>query len=235
MLRLFLITVLLFFNLLPSPAEEQVKETYKLKGQVEYDDNPVEVIYLDDDIEKPEVNIPQRTLTLPVGVLNITSNTNTPRSVLARAVVHRGYISDILPLNTSVAAKFGGLSYGTTFGEEISYSQMEATTGFFVKYSSPNKFAFTTSLRQSANRDIDAQYSTIKFSPEWHITEKLTLKDSFTNYVNGTKNKNQLTLVYTPSLKKYADSLKFELSVAQSYYNTGKQSSGIAFSTGFKL
>ena len=235
MLRLILIIAILFFNLSPSPAEEQVKETYKLKGQVEYDDNPVEVIYLDDDVEKPEVNIPQRTLTLPVGVLNITSNTNTSRSALARAMINRGSLSDILPLNGSVAAQVGGFSYGTIFGEELSYSQMEATTGVFLRYDSPKRFSLATYFRQSANRDIDTQYNTIKIVPEWHITDKLTLKDSFTNYVNLPKNKNEITIVYTPSLKKYADSLKFELSVAQSYYASGRQSSSISFSTGFKL
>ena len=236
MLRLFLIIVILFFNLSPSPAEEQVKETYKLNGQVEYDDNEVEVIYLDDTIEKPEVNIPQRTLTLPVGVLNITSNTNTARSALARAMINRGNLSDILPLQGSVTAHaHGGFSYGTTFGEEISYAQMEATTSVFLRYDTPKRFSFSTYLRQSANRDIDTQYNTIRIVPEWHITDKLTLKDSFTNYVNVPKNKNELTLVYTPSLKKYADSLKFELSVAQSYYASGRQSSGVSFSTGFKL
>lgn len=236
MLRLFIISVILFFNLSPSPAEEQVKETYKLNGQVEYDDNPVEVIYLDDDIEKPEVNIPQRTLTLPVGVLNITSNTNTSRSALARTMINRGNLYDILPLNGSAVAHAGGISYGTLFGEELSYTQMEATTGMFVRYDSPKLFSMTTSVRQSANRDMDTQYSnTIRFTPEWHITDKLTLKDSFTDYINIQKNKNEITLVYTPSLKKYADSLKFELSVAQSYYANGRQSSGVTFSTGFKL
>ena len=235
MLRLFLIIVILFFNLSPSPAEEQVKETYKLNGQVEYDDNPVEVIYLDEDIEKPEVNIPQRTLTLPVGVLNITSNTNTSRSALARAMINRGGVSDILPLSGSVVAHSGGISYGTIFGEELSYSQMEATTGVFVRYDSPKRFSLATYLRQSANRDIDTQYNTLRIAPEWHITDKLTLKDSFTNYMNLPKNKNEITIVYTPALKKYADSLKFELSVAQSYYSNGKQSSGISFNTGFKL
>ena len=235
MFRLFLIMTILLFNLTPTPAEEQVKETYKLKGQVEYDDNPVEVIYLDDDVEKPEVNIPQRTLTLPARVLNITSNTNTSRSALARAMVNRGNLADILPLNESIASQCGGLTYGTTFGEAISNSQMESTTSFFVRYDLSKKFAFTTSLRQSANRDFENQYGTIRYTPEWHITDKLTLKDSFTNYVSGQKNKNEITIVYTPALKKYADALKFELSVAQSYYASGKQSSGVAFSTGFRL
>lgn len=236
MLRFFMIIVILFFSLSPSPAEEQVKETYKLNGQVEYDDNPVEVIYLEDDIEKPEVNIPQRTLTLPVGVLNITSNTNTSRSALARAMINnRGSVSDILPLSESVVAHSGGISYGTIFGEELSYSQMEATTGVFVRYDSPKRFSLATYLRQSANREIDTQYNTLRITPEWHITDKLTLKDSFTNYVNLPKNKNEITIVYTPALKKYADSLKFELSVAQSYYSNGRQSSGISINTGFKL
>lgn len=235
MSRLFLIMVLMLFNLTPVPAEEQVKETYKLNGQVEYDDNPVEVIYLDENIDKPRVNIPQRSLTLPVGVLNITSNTNTARSALARAMVNRNSLGDILPLSGSVSEQAHGITYGTTWGEELSYAQLEATTSMFVRYDSKKYFSFDTSVRQSANRDLDNQYSTIRFTPEWHITDRLTLKDSYTDYVNIPKNKNELILVYSPALKKYAESLKFELGLAQSYYTNGKQSSAVRFSTGFKL
>ena len=36
-------------------------------------------------------------------------------------------------------------------------------------------------------------------------------------------------------LKKYAESLKFELGVAQTYYQGGRQRNQIQFSTGFKL
>ena len=53
--------------------------------------------------------------------------------------------------------------------------------------------------------------------------------------MNQTRNRNEITLVYTPALKKYAESLKFELGVAQTYYQTGRQSSQFKFSTGFKL
>ena len=76
MLRAFFILIFIFalsssvqaettFDL----REKQIKETYKLQGTVEYDDNPIEVIYLDENIERPQVNIPKRSLTLPVGVL----------------------------------------------------------------------------------------------------------------------------------------------------------------------
>jgi hypothetical protein len=105
-----------------------------------------------------------------------------------------------------------------------------------LRYDSLKHFSIETALRQSANRELeDSQWSTIKISPEWHITDKLTFKDSFSNYVRSQKNKNELTLVYKPSLKKYADSLKFELSVAQSYYANGNTSQSVSFSSGFKL
>ena len=234
--RVFL-TALIVLSLAPVFAEEaQVKETYKLNGQVEYDDNPVETIYLDENIDKPQVNIPQRSLTLPVRVLNITTNTNTPRSALARATVTRNNIKDILPLSGTLSDQLGnGISYGTTWGEELSFSQIESTTGVFLRYDSPKLFSLDTRFRQSSSQDVGCQYGTVRVTPEWHITDKLTLKDSFTNYVNAPKNKNELTLVYTPALKKYAESLKFELGVAQSYYTNGRQSSAINFSTGFKL
>ena len=230
------ITLILMLNLLPTSAEEQIKETYKINGQVEYDDNLIETIYLDADVDKPEVNIPQRTLTLPVGVLNITSNTNTTRSALARSMVARTSLGDILPLSGSAIANAGGFSYGSRYGEELSHSQIESNATFFLRYDSPKRFSFETAIRQSANRELeDSQWSTIRVVPEWHITDKLTLKNSFSNYLQSQKNKYELTMVYTPSLKKYADSLKFELGIAQSYYANGNRSEAVSFSTGFKL
>ena len=239
MLRV-VITLFLLLNMIPSFAasqdDGQIRETYKLRGQVKYDDNPVETIYLDENIERPQVNIPKRSLTLPVGVLNITSNSNTPRSALARAMVNRNSLKDILPLSGSVSEQMGGFSYGQSWEQELSsIAQMEYTTAFFIRYDTPKAFSFTTSVRQASNQDVGTQYNTLRLSPEWHITDKLTLKDSFSNYLNQTRNKNELTLVYTPALKKYAESLKFELGVAQSYYQNGQRSSSVSFSTDFKL
>ena len=239
MRKLLLILFLIVMNFLPAfSGEENVKpvvETYKLQGQVEYDDNPVETIYLDDDIEKPQVNIPQRSVTIPVKILNIMSNTNTPRSALARAAVTRNNLKDILPLSGTLSESFRGITYGTLWGEELSLSQMESSTGVFLRYDAPKFFSLDTKFKRSASQDIGSQYGTVSVTPEWHITDKLTLKDSFTNYVNAPKNKNEITIVYSPALKKYADSLKFELGVAQSYYSNGGRSSAVSFSTGFKL
>ena len=236
MSRLFFIIAFIVLSFTPVIAEEQVKETYKLQGQVEYDDNPVETIYLDENVDKPRVNIPQRSVTIPIRVLNITSNTNTPRSALARATIARNNLKDILPLSGSLSESAHGITYGTLWGEEVtSLSQLESTTGIFLRYDSPKYFSFDTTFKQSANQDIGTQYGTVRVTPEWHITDKLTLKNTFTNYVNAPKNKNEVTLVYKPALKKYAESLKFELGVAESYYSNGSRSSAVSFSTGFKL
>ena len=240
MKRVLIIALLILSSAISVFAEENdavIKETYKLQGQVQYDDNPIEVIYLDENIEKPQVNIPKRSLTLPVGVLNITSNTNNQRSALARSSINRGSLKDILPLSGSVTEQIGaGFSYEQTWEQEMSqYSQMEDTTAFFVKYDSPKYFSFTTSVRQSTNQDIGTQYNLFRMAPELHLTDKLTLKDTFTNYMAQTRYKNEVTLVYTPALKNYAESLKFELGVAQTYYQGGRQRNQIEFSTGFKL
>ena len=234
--RIILIAFILLLNLIPTSAEEQVKETYKINGQVEYDDNLIETIYLDEDVDKPEVNIPQQTLTLPVGVLNITSNTNTTRSALARSMVSRTNLGDIFPLSESLVAQKGDFSYGSRFGEAISYAQIESTATFFLRYDSKKHYSLETAFRQSANRELeDSQWSTFRITPEWHITDKLTIKNAFTNYLHSQKNKNELTIVYRPKLKKYADALKFELGIAQSYYANGNKSESVSFTTDFKI
>lgn len=245
MLRIFLTTLIVFSLTIPAFCDEQkmqdikpavqVKETIKINAKVQYDDNEVETIYLDEDIEKPKIDVPNRSLTLPVGVLNITSNANTARSALARAMVNKDYIGDILPLYGSVTETYHGFSYGQTWAQELSYSQLEDTTAFFLRYDFPKLFSIATSVRQSVNQDIGTQYNTLRVTPEWHITKRLTLKDSFTTYMNLPKNKNEITLVYTPSLQKYADALKFELGFAESYYRDGRRSTALSFSTGFKL
>ena len=234
--RLFLISLILILNLIPTPAEEQVKETYKINGQVEYDDNLIETIYLDTNVDKPEVNIPQLKLTLPAGVMNLTSNTNTSKSVLARSMVNRSTLGDIIPLNASLVAQSGGFSYGSRFGEEISYTQVESNATFFLRYDSPKYFSLETAFRQSANRELeDRQWGSVRIIPEWHLNDKLTIKNSFSNYIQSQKNKTELTIVYTPALKKYAEALKFELGIAQSYYANGNKSEAVSFTTGFKL
>ena len=244
MIRILFAISLIFFNIAPILAEEKVlkevdinsvRETYKLNGQVEYNDNEVETIYLDDSIEKPQINIPQKTLTVPVGVLNITSNANTQRSALARAMTNRTTLTDIMPLSGSITEYAGGFSYGQTWEQELSYAQMEDTTSFFVKYDFSKYFSLMTSIKQAASQDIGTQYNTFRIIPEIHITDRLTLKDSFSTYMNLPKNKNEITIVYTPDLKNYVDSLKFELGIAQSFYNDGRQSAALTFSTGFKL
>lgn len=233
---ILVIILMLMLNQLPTPAQELVQEKLKINGQVEYDDNLIETIYLDADVEKPEVNIPQLKLTLPAGVLNITSNTNTSRSALARSMVSRSSLGDIIPLSASVVNNIGGFTYGTKFAEELSYAQPESTAAFFLRYDSPKYFSFETALRQSANRELeDSQWSSIRLTPEWHLSDKLTIKNSFSNYVQSQKNKTELTIVYTPALKKYAEALKFELGIAQSYYANGNKSEAVSFSTGFKL
>lgn len=244
MFRYFLVLSLILLNLSSVYAinvettekdNNVVKETYKIKGQIEYNDNEIETIYLDEDVKKPLINIPQKKLTLPVGVLNITSNANTARSALARARISRSDLTDIMPLTGSIAESIGGFSYGQTWGQELSFAQMQDTTAFFIRYDFPRYFSLSSSIRQATNQDIGTQYNILRVMPEWHITERLTLKDSFSSYVNLPKNKNELTIVYTPELRKYADALKFELGIAQSYYRDGRQSSSVSFSTGFKL
>lgn len=238
-----LIALLLFhFSIFAYADTEEIdtpviKETYKLQGTIEYDDNPVDTIYLDENIDKPQVNIPKRSLTLPVGVLNITSNTNTNRSALARASVNRSNLKDLLPLSGSVTENLGyGFSYGQTWEQEMSnYAQIENTTAFFLKYDTPRWFSITSSMRQATYQDLGTQYNIFRVVPELHLTERLTLKDSFTSYVGRPMNKNEVKLVYTPALKKYAESLKFELGLAQYYYQSGKQRNAVQFSTGFKL
>jgi len=234
--RLTMIVLILVLNLIPTPAEEQIKEIYKINGQVEYNDNLIETIYLDENIEKPEVNIPQLKLTLPVRVLNLTSNNNTSRSALARSMVSRGGLGDIVPLNASVIAQSGGVSYGSRFGEELSHTQIESSLAFFLRYDTKRHFSLETAIRQSANRELeDSQWSSFRLTPEWHFTDRLTVKNSFSNYIQSQKNKNELTIVYTPSLKKYAEALKFELGIAQSYYANGNRSDAVSFSTNFKF
>ena len=131
MKRVFWLVFLVIFSSVFVMAEESdvlIKESYKLEGLIEYDENPIEVIYLDEEIEKPKINISKRSLQLPVGVLNITSNTNSQRSALARATINRGSLKDILPLSGSVTEQIGqGFSYGQIWEQEmpfLSFSQL---------------------------------------------------------------------------------------------------------------
>ncbi len=58
---------------------------------------------------------------------------------------------------------------------------------FFLRYDTPKYLSLTTSIRQSTNQDLGNQYNTLRIAPEWHLTKNLTLKDSFTSYMNLPK------------------------------------------------
>ena len=104
MKKILIIIFLIFFNVYSVVADdnEVVKETYKLQGTIEYDDNPVETIFLDENIEKPQINIPKRSLSLPVSMLNITSNTNSQKSALARTSITETFTVFVLTTSSCV-------------------------------------------------------------------------------------------------------------------------------------
>lgn len=213
---------------------EPIKNQEIINGRAEYYDVEEEIIYLDDNVERPQVVIPKRKMRIQ------SEKTDKAKNFYSEKETGRYNPKDhaIGGINSSSGTAFGkkdNVTYGTTWDEKLSYSQLESSTGIFVRYDFQNRFSFDTALKRMASHDIGTQYGTVKFAPEWRITEQLTVKNGFTNYINSPKNKYEFTLAYSPALKKYAESLKFELGVAQSYNTGGRQSSSVSFSTGFKL
>ena len=55
MIRILITLTLIFLQIIPAYCDtpqqaDKIKETYSIKGHIEYDDNPVETIYLDENI-----------------------------------------------------------------------------------------------------------------------------------------------------------------------------------------
>lgn len=217
----------------PEIIQEPVTSTNKpLEGSVQVDE--FQEISLDKTIERPTLNIKPNNTILPVYTPGITDSRIRQRSALATSSKLTGQEYYIAPIFNVVQEQAGNFSYGTYYGASLDNAQMTYSTSWFTRYDG-KKYAITGTYSTDSQSINGAYQSMLGVSPELKITKSLALRDTVKTYMGVPVKKNQISLIYTPQLKKHIDSLRFELGLSQSFYENGVNNSSIEFSTKFKL
>ncbi len=213
--------------------QTETKEIKPLEGSVQV--NEFEEISLDKSIERPTLNIKPSNTILPVYTPSLADSRIRTRSALAKSSKLTGEEYYIAPVFNIVQEQAGNFSYGTYYGASLDNAQMTYSTSWFTRYDG-KKYAITGTYSTDSQTINSSYQNMLGISPEIKLTKSLSLRDTVKTYMGVPVKKNQISLIYTPQLKKYIDSLRFELGLSQSFYeNSAGNSSSIEFSTKFKL
>lgn len=242
LLVLFFILLLQLPALSATDSTESVEETIinnpkiipqqALKGGVSFDEDSA--IYLDKSIERPTLNIKPPNTLIPVYTPTFKDTRIRERSALAKSSKLSGDEYYIAPIFNYVSEQAGNFSYGTYYGASMDSAQMTYSTSMFTRYDG-KRYALTGTV-STDTQSIDGSYqSMLGIAPEIKLTKALALRDTVKTYMGVPVKKNSISLIYTPQLKKYIDSLRFELGLSQTFYESGYNNASLEFSTKFKL
>lgn len=244
LLVLFLILLLQLPALSATDNANEVEETailnnpkiipqqQTLEGGVSFDEDSA--IYLDKSIERPTLNIKPPNTLIPVYTPTFKDTRIRERSALAKSSKLSGDEYYIAPIFNYVSEQAGNFSYGTYYGASMDSAQMTYSTSMFTRYDG-KKYALTGTV-STDTQSIDGSYqSMLWIAPELKLTKSLALRDTVKTYMGVPVKKNSISLIYTPQLKKYIDSLRFELGLSQTFYESGYNNASLEFSTKFKL
>lgn len=209
-----------------------IPQQQTLEGGVSFQEDSA--IYLDKSIERPTLNIKPPNTLIPVYTPTFKDTRIRERSALAKSSKLSGDEYYIAPIFNYVSEQAGNFSYGTYYGASMDSAQMTYSTSMFTRYDG-KKYALTGTI-STDTQSIDGSYqSMLGIAPELKLTKALALRDTVKTYMGVPIKKNSISLIYTPQLKKYIDSLRFELGLSQTFYESGYNNASLEFSTKFKL
>jgi len=142
----------------------------------------------------------------------------------------------IAPVSTKHSSKkYGGFSAGTSYEQEISYGELEQTSGIFSRYEY-KRFALTTSYSKTINTTNNNYNDKFAITPELQLCQYLTLKNKFSTDTVKRRKKAEITLSINPFGKRDKDRLKFDFSASETYDDvTNSFWNRFEFNTTFKL
>ena len=141
----------------------------------------------------------------------------------------------ISPDNRNFMLQEGNWTYGTSFGSEISTSQLERSTGLFTKYE--NKY-FALSSNYNKNNMTTAQIQTdnVSVTPEFKFNNYISIKDVLSKDMTRNRRSSELIFSINPLGAKDKDRMRLNFGAKQTYdENTGNTWSQLNFTTNFKL
>lgn len=226
------------------------EEPLELRGYVQYDDEPQETIFLEEQGETPQNTIYMKTpsykssldLKAPerVGSKSLLTAVNK-KQIQNASVNHLDAASkfstqeyDINPVSGSYSGKSGNMTFGTTYDSSISSASLNYSTGIFTRYDGKH-FAITSAFSRNTDNSYDSYNNKMYLAPELKLTKRLSLLDVMQSDLLQESRKNEVILRYRPKIGSHSDDVQFELGAAQSFRENQYINSSVRFSTRFKL
>lgn len=210
-------------------------DTVSIESSLMYDDFPIREVFLDDSIIRPTIVLPTNLFNSPT-VANQDSKAISGRSVFSNktALIREGSRT-VAGINGSATETTGAFSFGAGYNRGLDKAQVEDNASLFTRYDS-GRFALNSQYLASSKQSLGTQYNSIKISPEVKLSDQFKVRTGFQSYTNIPLKKGEVVLVYSPSVRKYLDSLNFEVGIAHRYNSvTGFRGSELKFSTGFRF
>lgn len=218
-----------------SDKDYEIVDMYSevLKGYAIYDEEDEDSIFLEtskDNALKLNIKQPQK-ITLAPGVNYVSElegNFFNPSKYSAPEFL-------ITPQSSKTQKSIRGFSAGTTYSHEISFGELEQTSGIFSKVQY-KRFSVSTSFSKTINSTNNTYNDKIGFTPELRLNQYLTLKENFSTDLIKKKNKAELVLSINPLGKRDIDRIRFDIGASRTYnLNDETFKSQIQFQTRFRL
>lgn len=226
------------------------EEVIELRGYVQYEDEPQETIFLEEQGETPQNTIYMKTPTYKnsldlkaperVGSKSLITainkkqiqNSNVNRLEAASKFSTQEY--NINPVSRSYSGKSGNMTFGTTYDSSISSAQLNYSTGVFTRYDGKH-FAITSAISKNTGNNYDSYNDKMYIAPELKLTKRFSILNVIQSDMTQINKKNEVVLRYRPKIGSHSDDIQFELGAAQSFRENQYINSSVRFSTRFKL
>lgn len=214
-------------------AEEPiVLNATTLKGYAEYIEGADDILYMD-NYQKLSLNIKSPEKISSKNLLDGKTQYSGSNYNLISKFKSDEY--SISPDNRNFMLQEGNWTYGTSFGSEISTSQLERSTGLFTRYE--NKY-FALSSNYNKNNMTTAQIQTdnVSVTPEFKFNNYISIKDVLSKDMTRNRRSSELIFSINPLGAKDKDRMRLNFGAKQTYdENTGNTWSQLNFTTNFKL
>lgn len=215
-----------------SEEEPIVLNATTLKGYAEYIEGADDILYMD-NYQKLSLNIKSPEKISSKNLMDGKTQYSGSNYNLISKFKSDEY--SISPDNRNFMLQEGNWTYGTSFGSEISTSQLERSTGLFTRYE--NKY-FALSSNYNKNNMTTAQIQTdnVSITPEFKFNNYISIKDVLSKDMTRNRRSSELIFSINPLGAKDKDRMRLNFGAKQTYdENTGNTWSQLNFTTNFKL
>ena len=219
-----------------SEAEEYLEpESITLKGYAQFLDDDNAIVYLQDDENQFVINLKKPQKITSDTLIDKNKNIHKQKPMIISRFGNEQY--DFLSEGHSSSIKFGNLSAGTSYSNDIDRAQLNRKAGIFTKYDTKH-FALKTAYEKSFGSAYGDYVDSIFLIPEIKINDIFSLKEVFSSNQTYKIKKAEFILSINPlaKTKNNKNRINIELGTVHVYDNSNNLlKNQIKINTNFKL